>query len=80
LLSETLVTTYSRGTPIREWRRKKGVRGEALDCRAYAFAALQALVAMGLSLERECERIEMLTASTGERAAQRVSYSRWMNT
>jgi hypothetical protein len=28
----------------------------------------------------ECEQIETLTASTGERAAQRVSYSRWMNT
>jgi phage terminase large subunit GpA-like protein len=35
LLSETLVTTYSRGTPVREWRRKKGVRSEVLDWRVY---------------------------------------------
>ena len=28
LLSEVLVTTYSRGAPVREWRRKKGTRGE----------------------------------------------------
>ena len=29
------MTTYSRGTPVREWRRKKGVRGVVLDCRVY---------------------------------------------
>jgi phage terminase large subunit GpA-like protein len=90
-----LVTTYSRGTPVCEWRnraasvservpaqrqarRKGGVRGEALDCRVYAFAALQALAAMGLSLDRECERIEMLAAKAGLQAPPRVSYSKWM--
>ena len=73
------MTTYSRGTPIREWRRKKGVRGEALDCRVYAVAGLQALIAMRPSLERECERIEMLVAKTGPQAPPKVSYSRRMN-
>jgi phage terminase large subunit GpA-like protein len=38
LLSEKLVTTYSRGTPVREWRRKEGMRGEVLDCRVYKVA------------------------------------------
>jgi phage terminase large subunit GpA-like protein len=78
--SQCISNLAKRGVPVREWRRKKGVRGEPLDCRVYSFAALQALASMGLSLERECERIETLTATTGERAAQRVSYSRWMNT
>jgi len=94
-LSETLVTTYSRGTPVREWRntaasvservpaqrqarRKGGVRGEALDCRVYVFAALQALIAMRLSLRRGCERVEMLVARTVGQTAPRVRYSRWM--
>jgi phage terminase large subunit GpA-like protein len=56
------------------------VRGEALDCRVYAFAALQALIAMGLSLDRECERIEMLAARVPNQQPPRASYSRWTNT
>lgn len=74
------MTTYSRGVLVREWRRKKGVRGEVLDCRVYAFAALQALIAMGLSLERQCERGEMLATKSGGQQPPRVSYSRWMRT
>ena len=57
LLSEVLVTTYSRGTPVREWKRKKGVRAEVLDARCYSYAALCGLVAMGLRLDAEAERI-----------------------
>lgn len=78
LLSEILVTTYSRGAPVREWRRKKATRGEALDCRVYAFAALQALISMGLSLDREAERLEALAANAHPPAAGRVARSRWM--
>jgi phage terminase large subunit GpA-like protein len=63
--------------PVREWRRKKGVRGEALDARVYGFAAIQALISMGLSLERECERIEA-TAVRAAAPAVRVAHSRWM--
>jgi phage terminase large subunit GpA-like protein len=51
LLGEVLVTTYSKGQPVREWRPKKGVRHEVLDARVYAYAALRALVSMGLVLE-----------------------------
>lgn len=61
-----------------QWRRKKGVRGEALDCRVYAIAALQALASMGLSLERECERVEAMAARCPAQESPRVSYSRWM--
>jgi phage terminase large subunit GpA-like protein len=63
---------------VREWRRKKEMRGEALDCRVYAFAALQALISMGLSLDREAERIEVLAAHAHSPAARRVARSRWM--
>ena len=60
LLSEVLVTTYSRGTPVREWKRKKGLRAEVLDARCYSYAALCGLVAMGLRLDAEVEGIEAL--------------------
>lgn len=79
LLSEALVTSYARGVPVREWRRKKGARGEALDARVYSFAALQALISMGLSLERECERVEA-TAARPAAPESRVTHSRWMQT
>ena len=72
------VAATERVRAQRQARRKGGVRGEALDCRVYAFAALQALAAMGLSLDRECERIEMLAAKAGLQAPPRVSYSKWM--
>ena len=78
LLSETLVTTYSRGVPVLEWRRRKDVRGKALDCRTYAFAAVQAVIAMGLSLDRECERMGIPAAKVPSEQPPRVSHSRWM--
>ncbi len=55
LLGEALVTTYSKGQPVREWR-PKGVRHEALDARVYAFGALRALVSMGMVLDAEANR------------------------
>ena len=58
LLSEVLVTTYSRGVPVREWRKKRGVRCEVLDARVYAYSALCGLVSMGLRLDTEAERME----------------------
>jgi phage terminase large subunit GpA-like protein len=73
-----LVTAHSHGAPAREWRRKEGTRGEALDCRVYAFAALQALISMGLSLDREAERIQTLAADAYPPATIRVARSRWM--
>ena len=54
------MTTYSRGMPVREWKRKKGVRAEVLDARCYSYAALCGLVAMGLRLDAEAERIGAL--------------------
>lgn len=86
LLSETLITTYSKGVPVREWRRKKGVRSEVLDARVYAYAALCGLVSMGLRLDAEADRIAALRPTpSGERKstepapARKVLRSSWMN-
>ncbi|MCL4853169.1 MAG: phage terminase large subunit family protein, partial [Bryobacteraceae bacterium] len=65
LLSETLVTTYSKGVPVREWRPKKGVRTEALDARVYAYAALCGLVSMGLRVDAEAERVAAFRLAAG---------------
>lgn len=40
LTAETVVTRYSKGFPVREYKLRPGVRNEPLDCRVYAFAAL----------------------------------------
>ena len=74
------MTAYSKGQPIREWRSKKGVRHEALDARVYAYAALRALVAMGLVLDAEVDRVAPHGRPVGELrpTLPRVSHSRWM--
>ena len=43
LTSETVVTRYSKGFPVRAWMPKPNTRQEALDCRVYAFAALRSM-------------------------------------
>ena len=80
LLGEVLVTTYSKGQPVREWRPKKGVRHEALDARTYADGALRALVSMGLVRDAEADRIAALGATVREQqpTVPRVSRSQWM--
>jgi phage terminase large subunit GpA-like protein len=50
LTAEKLIRSYRRGVLIREWKKDPGVHNEALDCRVYAFAALQGLTALGLRL------------------------------
>jgi phage terminase large subunit GpA-like protein len=87
LLSETLVTSYSRGVPVREWRPKKGVRTEVLDARVYSYAALCGLVSMGLRVDMEAERVAALRPTgeagvreTGGRESGRtVLRSRWLD-
>jgi phage terminase large subunit GpA-like protein len=43
MTAETVTTKYSRGFPSRVWVKRPGARNEALDCRVYAYAALQSL-------------------------------------
>lgn len=58
LTSETLATRYVKGRPVREWRKGPGDRNEALDCRVYAAAALQGLIALGARLNAEAIALE----------------------
>jgi phage terminase large subunit GpA-like protein len=80
LLGEAMVTTCSKGQPIREWHPKKGVRHEALDARVYAYAALRALVSMGLVLDMEVERTAGIGGYPDDHRprAPRISRSQWM--
>ena len=80
LLGEVLVTTYSKGQPVREWRPKKGVRHEALDARVYAYAALRALVSLGMVLDAEADRLVAQDAPVCEAPPRqpRVGSSQWM--
>ncbi|MBF0626109.1 MAG: phage terminase large subunit family protein [Magnetococcales bacterium] len=57
LTAERITTRFHRGRPIREWKKRDGDRNEALDCRVYGMAALQGLVAMGLQLNKEADRL-----------------------
>lgn len=43
LTAEQVVVKYSKGFPTRVWEKKPGARNEALDCRVYAYTALQSL-------------------------------------
>lgn len=86
LTAERIVKSYRRGLLIREWRKDPGVRNEALDCRVYAYAALQGLVALGLRVADEAARISDLPLFQPRKmpppeanpAAAGVIRSRWL--
>ncbi|MBF0142862.1 MAG: phage terminase large subunit family protein [Magnetococcales bacterium] len=90
LTAERITTRFHRGRPIREWKKRDGDRNEALDCRVYAMAALQGLIAMGLQLNREAERLldiplkeetggmEEKPAKPATKPQRRVYLSPWM--
>lgn len=51
MTSEVRAVSYHKGRPKVEWRLKRaGLRNEALDCRVYAYAALQGWIALGRRL------------------------------
>lgn len=57
LTVETKYTRYHNGFPKSAWRKPSGARNEALDCRVYAYAALHALYASGLRLNKIADQI-----------------------
>jgi phage terminase large subunit GpA-like protein len=63
LTAERKFTRYHNGYPKQEWRKPPGARNEALDCRVYAYAALQALYASGLKLGVHCDRFAKMAGS-----------------
>ena len=83
LASERIVRTWRRGVAIREWRKDPGVRNETLDCRVYAYAALQGLVAVGFRMQAEAEKIKAIPPNEPVTRSQsvkpRVIHSAWLN-
>lgn len=55
LTSERLRTKFIKGFPHRYWWKPDNRRNEALDCRVYAYAALQGLIMMGLNLNKRVD-------------------------
>lgn len=86
LTAERVVKSWRRGVLIREWRNDPGVHNEALDCRVYAYAALQGLVALGLRIADEAARVADLplfaarpaALARAEPAPAGIIRSRWM--
>lgn len=68
LTAERCVTRYVKGHPKREWVKDASRRNEALDCRVYAYAALHALIAMGLSLNKRVDEMPTIAASRQSRS------------
>lgn len=73
--AERLVRTYRKGVAIRQWKKDPAVRNEALDCRVYAFAALQGLVARGFRLVSEAARFADMPARCAPEGGRSTSFA-----
>ena len=62
LTVEVIRTKYINGFPQKYWWKPDGARNEALDCRAYAIAALHSLLAMGLKLNAQAAIVDAKVA------------------
>jgi len=58
LTSERKVTRFYKGFKKISWEKGDHSRNEALDCRVYAYAALQGLLSGGVSLNRQASMVE----------------------
>jgi phage terminase large subunit GpA-like protein len=56
ITAEKLLTRYVKGQPVREWHKPDKARNEALDCRAYAYAALKITLP---NLKKLAERLKV---------------------
>ena len=75
LTAEDLVTVKKDGVNIKKWVPKRGRANEALDCRVYAYAALQGLYAVRkLNLGKIAALIESMHLETN-RAALKATLS-----
>lgn len=62
LTAETVMIKYSKGFPTRVWTKKPGARNEGLDCRVYAYTALQSLNVRWPAVKDAAPRPDMPTA------------------
>lgn len=58
MTAEVKKTRYVKGFKDVYWWKPDNARNEALDCRVYAYAALQGLIAAGIVLNREATKVE----------------------
>lgn len=58
LTAERQQVRYSKGHKVVEWVKADKARNEALDCRVYAYSALQGLIMGGIVLNREARKVE----------------------
>lgn len=65
LTAEKCRTKFLKGFKIQEWYKKDGDRNEPLDCRVYAYAALQGLISMGLQLNKIAGKMLAREADAG---------------
>lgn len=65
MTAERRVTKFSKGFRFVEWVKPEKARNEAFDCRVYAYAALQGLIALGVVLNREANRVAALLTDRG---------------
>lgn len=93
LTAEQLVLEKKDGFTVRRWTLKKGHANEALDCRVYAYAALQGLIiarhynieaalllleTMKFEGEAPVGAVTVPAQTTQAQQRQRVSHSSWM--
>lgn len=71
LTAEAKRVLTRRGRPEVQWYLPSGRRNEALDCRVYAYAALQGLVMGGLRLEQVAAREDAEAQAAGRLSAAR---------
>jgi len=76
LTAERIKTRSVHGRLERFFAKPEGVRNEALDCRAYATAALHALYMSGLKLSDHAARMKAMVS--GSSPAPRVAESKWV--
>ena len=66
LTAERISTRMRNGFPERVWVKPGGARNEALDCRAYALAALHGLYQAGWKLNEHADRLAAMAAGRVE--------------
>ena len=78
LTAERIATRLRNGFPERIFVKPGGARNEALDCRAYALAALCGLQMAGLKLNERCAQFAAMIAGEAQPATYQTYRSQFM--
>lgn len=75
LTSESLILEKINGTPVRRWSAKKGHANEALDCRVYAYAALQGLlIVRKFNMQRSLDMLASMQLGTQQEGPANIPH------